>query len=169
MNLSTQIFPRRVNACKATLAMLFSHERYLEFALQHNLAVNIDAPDMRTRFDRGEYPPSTWADQAREAAALHAQQLKSGLWRSLVTSAVFFAAGITMAAALGKISPDLPISPGKCISMVGGFLAAWATLFELGGYAETFSGEAIHEIVRPVLFKGIFLPGLTIAALGQLS
>lgn len=54
------------------------------------------------------------------------------------------------------------------MSTGGGFLAAWATLFELDGYANTHSGEATHEVGRGVLFWVIFLPGLAFAALGQL-
>lgn len=160
--------PRTANARRAAAAILFSRERYLELAIEHNLAINIRAADMRALFDRGEYPKTGWEQEERNSAAAHAEQLVSGLRASFLTSLGFLLMGLLAAAALGKVAPSLPFSEAKILSTVGGFLAAWVTLFELGDYAETYSGEAIHEIVRPVLFKFIFLPGLAIAALGQL-
>ena len=68
---------------------------------------------------------------------------------------------------VGRVAPDRPIDIGKALSFVGGSLAAWATLFELGGYVETYGRNQLHELLHPVLFRVIFLPGLALAALGQ--
>jgi anti-sigma factor RsiW len=168
MKKDAPIVPCRAEARAASFAFLFARQRYLDLALQHNLAINIEAPDMRKMFERGDYPQPDWEGQARATAASHAGQLGSGLWTSLITAAIFLLAGLVAAAMFGELAPDLSFAPAKFISTVGGFLAAWATLFELGGYAETMNGEALHEVVRPVLFKAIFLPGLAIAAVGQL-
>lgn len=77
--------------------------------------------------------------------------------------------GVVIASVLGKVDPSLPVAHGKVLSTVGGMLAAWATLFELGGYVDdSFSGETLDELVRPMLFRAIFLPGLVVATIGQL-
>lgn len=160
--------PRVANAQRAAAAIVFARERYLAMAIEHNLAVNVRAADMRARFDRGEYPKPGWEQEAKASASAQAEQLISALRASFITSLVVLLLGLLVAAVLGKVSPSLPLSESKLLSTVGGFLAAWATLFELGGYVETYSGEAMHEVVRPVLFKSIFLSGIAIAALGQL-
>ena len=67
---------------------------------------------------------------------------------------------LVLAAVLGKVHPALPADWGEVMSILGGLLAAWATLFELGGYADTYSGKALHEVLRPIFFRSAFLPGL---------
>ena len=57
---------------------------------------------------------------------------------------------------------------GKVLGAAGGFLAAWATLFALGGFWRSWDGEALHELVHPKLFALLFLPGVFLAAIGQL-
>lgn len=162
------VLPRRSSPYVAAAAMVFARRYYLRLACQHNLAVVIQSPDMREKFDRGEYPPVEWAQETTETASEYAQEVTVGLRASFFSALLFLFVGLAAAVAFGKVSPDLPVSLSKCISTAGGFLAAWATLFELGGYAETYNGEALHEIARAVLFKFIFLPGLAVAALGQL-
>jgi hypothetical protein len=80
---------------------------------------------------------------------------------------VFVALALVVALLFGRVAPDRPIDWAKFLSLAGGVLAGWATLFELGGYVATFSGEQLHEVVHPVLFRALFLPGLLLAGLGQ--
>ena len=153
---------------RAALALFVRRERYLDLATEHEVAVNLEAPDIRAAYDQGKYPKPGWQLEARAHARAHAAQLVSGLRGALFTTTAFVAIGLLLGFAFGRVGLTLPIAEGKWLSTIGGFLAAWATLFELGGYAETYGGEALHEVVRPVLFTSIFLPGLAIAAVGQL-
>ena len=136
-------------------------------AVSHGMAINLEANDLRRAFDGGRYPEFGWEVEARRSADEHARALRAGLGSALAITVAFALAGVVLAAFLGKIHPALPPDWGKVMSLVGGLLAAWATLFELGGYAETFSGEALHEVLRPIFFRSAFLPGLVFATAGQ--
>lgn len=137
-------------------------------AVSHGMAVNLEATDLRQAFDEGRFPSAGWEIGARLSADAHAKELRGGMWSALTTTLAFAFAGTILAAALGKVHPGLPLDWGKTLSVVGGLLAAWATLFELGGFTETFSGEALHEKLRPMFFRAAFLPGLIFATAGQL-
>ena len=151
---------------RAALALFLRRDLYLDLATEHEIAVNLEAPDIRSAYDQGEYPKLGWQLEARAGARVNAVQLVSGVRGALFTTTVFVAIGLLLGFACGRVGLSLPIAEGKWLSTIGGFLVAWATLFELGGYAETYGGEALHDVVRPVLFKSIFLPGLAIAAVG---
>lgn len=137
-------------------------------AVAHGMAINLEANDLRKAFDEGRFPSAGWEIRARSDADAHAKELRSGMWSALTTTLAFAVAGLMLAAVLGKVHPALPLDWGKMLSVVGGLLAAWATLFELGGYAETYSGEALHEKLRSTFFRAAFLPGLIFATAGQL-
>jgi hypothetical protein len=153
---------------KALCCLLFSYERYLDLAVSHGMAINLKANDLRRAYDEGRFPKPGWEVEARVGADNHAKELKVGMRSAFTTTVAFAVAGLVLAAILGKVHPDLPVDWGKVMSVLGGLLAGWATLFELGGYAETFSGEALHETLRPVFFRSAFLPGLVLATAGQL-
>lgn len=158
----------RASSPKAFLCFLFRHETYLDMAVSHGLAINLEASDLRRAFDEGRFPSAGWEIEARLSADAHAKELGDGIWSALMTTLAFAIAGTILAAALGKVHPALPLDWGKILSVLGGLLAAWATLFELGGFTETFSGEALHEKLRPIFFRTVFLPGLIFATAGQL-
>lgn len=158
----------RARTSSAFFCLLFKYERYLEMAVSHGMAINLEAADLRRLFDQGRFPRVGWEVEARSNADAHAKELKAGLRSSLLTTLAFAAAGIALLLALGKIHPALPPDWGKAMSMLGGLLAAWATLYELGGYTATYSGEALHEKLRPTFFRAAFLPGLIFATAGQL-
>lgn len=160
-------FPR-ASSSKAFLCLLFSHDTYLDMAVSHCMAINLEANDLRLAFDEGSFPEAGWETAARLSAGAHAKELRAGMWSALMTTVAFAVTGLMLAAVLGKVHPALPLDWGKVLSVVGGLLAAWATLFELGGYTETYSGEALHEKLRPVFFRAAFLPGLIFATSGQL-
>lgn len=132
------------------------------------MAINLEARDLRLAFDAGKFPPAGWEAEARLNAAVHAQELRRGVFWALATTLAFAAAGLALAVISGKVHPALPWDWGKVLSVAGGLLAAWATLFELGGYSQTFSGELLHEQLRPFFFRAAFLPGLLLATAGQL-
>lgn len=158
----------RASKSKALLCLLFSHETYLDMAVSHVMAINLEASDLRQRFEEGSFPTPGWKAKARLSADAHAKELRGGMWSALKATMAFAMAGLMLAALLGKVHPALTLDWGKALSVVGGLLAAWATLFELGGYTETNSGEALHEKLRPMFFRAAFLPGLIFATAGQL-
>lgn len=167
MENATQLTPTQLSPLKAACLLLFRLEDYVRAAVAHSLAVSLKKPDLLHAFRAGTFPRADWEPEARANLRQWGLEVRSGLVRSCGVTLICIALGLCVALAVGSLDRNLPISWTKVFSVIGGGLAAWATLFELGGYAETYSGEAAHEIARPALFKIIFLPGLTIAALGQ--
>lgn len=137
-------------------------------SVEHEMAVNLSSRDLQQSYERGTFPHAGWETEARVAADKHGKDLKRAMRSAMVTTVAFLAVGLALSVLSGKVHPDLPRDWGKILSVAGGFLAAWATLFELGGYDETINGEALHELVRPVFFRAAFLPGLALATAGQL-
>jgi len=167
MNAPIQRKFSRANTSDALLALLFERERYLLLAAEHEIAVSLDSRDFRAAYERGEYPKPGWEHDAAARASEHARHLTCGLRRALFATLSFALAGLVLAAAFGKVEPSLPLSAGKVLSVFGALLAAWATLFELGGYAATYMGQALHELLHPKFFRVLFLPGVAIASRGQ--
>ena len=137
-------------------------------AVSHDMALNLEASDLRKVFDEGRFPNPRWEKETRSAVDQRAQELKNGMLSALITTFILAAIGLSLTAIFGKVHPALPLDWGKILSVFGGLLAACATLFELGGYTRTFGGESLHENLRPVFFRAVFLPGLVIATAGQL-
>lgn len=158
----------RASPWQAILPLLLNRERYLHIAAEHAIAVSLQSADYRASYEKGEYPKPGWEFAALERAKLHMQALFRGLRQSLFLTLAFASIGLVVAFAFGRVDPFLPLSVGKAVSIVGALFAAWATLFELGGYVRTWDGESLHELLHPVLFKIMFLFGLCAATIGQL-
>ena len=148
--------------------LFFDRDQYLRIAAEHEVAVSLGSNDYRSSYEKGEYPIPGWESAAVDRARSHMHGLFRGLRQSFALTLAFATAGTVAAVAFGKVDPSWPFAAGKVLSLVGALLAAWATVFELGGYVHTFDGEALHELLHPALFKAMFLPGLAIATVGQL-
>jgi len=168
MNSEAVVVPKLASPWRSAIALVFQICTYVDTGLAHELAVNLKAKDLAAAHERGEFPKQGWQTEARERICEQATHLRSGLLGSFLVTLAFLATGLALAVVAGKVSPEFPIAIAKLLGVIGGGLAAWATLFALGGYAETYGGEALHEVVHPVLFKCIFLPGVAMAVVGQL-
>lgn len=157
----------RVSPWRALGALFLDRERFVRLARDHALALCIEKSQFRDTIANGGFPNAVWETETKNNLAIASNQLVRSFCRSLLLTIVFFAGAIGAAMLLGRISLDQPLDIGKALSFVGAFLAGWATLFELGGYVVTYSGNQLHELLHPVLFRIVFLPGLAIAALGQ--
>jgi len=132
------------------------------------MARNLTAADLAASYKAGTFPPPGWEQVARADARQGMEEIRTALWRAFatVTFTTFLAVALLWVA--GNVSSNLPVAWGKVLSVAGGFLAAWATLFALGGFWRSWDGEALHELVHPKLFALLFLPGTFLAAIGQL-
>lgn len=164
---SGRIF-ERVSPYRAILPLLFFHEHYLQLAIQHNMAINLESRGTLEAFQEGAYPKEGWEPEALAKAKDAAAHVRRGIWSSFLLVAAIAVLAVVLAHCLGKLSHDLPLSWPKLLGMFGGFLTVWATLMELGGFIKTYSGEALHELVHPALFKVLFLPGSLVAMVGLL-
>jgi hypothetical protein len=152
---------------KALFALLFKYRRYIDMAVRHDMAVNLETSDLRERFLAGTFPSPDWERDAYARASKRAGDLKRAMASSAKATLTFAMLGILIAVIGGSIHPRLDPDWGKVLSLTGGLLAGWATLFELGGYAETWKQQSLHELLRPVIFRAAFLPGLLFAVAGQ--
>lgn len=106
------------------------HEKYLDMAVSHGMAINLEAGDLRRAYDEGRFPGAGWAVDARLSADAHAKELKRGMRSALLTTLGFAAAGFVLAAIFGRVDPALPPDWGKIFSVFGGLLVSVVTKFD---------------------------------------
>lgn len=157
----------RVTPWRALFPMLFARERYLDLAVHHAVALCSTNAQYQQSYAAGVFPSPQWIAETRSDLAAHATVVVRCFWSSLFVTCALVAVALLVALLLGRVAPDRPLDIGKFLSLLGGSLAGWATLFELGGNVATFSGKQLHEETHPVLFRVVFLLGVAIAAIGQ--
>jgi hypothetical protein len=153
---------KRANVPLAAVYLFFARKRYLELAIYHGMAINLEAPDLRASYEKGMFPKKGWeisflADVSADAVRLQ---------KSMVSSFLLISVGAFLAAAFGLLSGNLnfqlPLNPVNALAFAGTFLVGWATLMELGGGLHTWKGESLHELLHPFLFKILFIPGVAL-------
>lgn len=132
------------------------------------MAINLEVPDLAALYQAGTFPKPDWEQEATQYARQGMDEIRSALASSFATIAGITLVSVLALSIFGGISLNLPVSWAKVLSASGAFLAAWATLFALGGIWRSWDGVALHELVHPNLFKLLFLPGTFLAMLGQL-
>ncbi|WP_430229982.1 hypothetical protein [Nitrosomonas communis] len=158
----------RVSPYRALIPFLFAHERYLELAIRHNMAINLESRDILKAFQEGTYLKDGWEEELLERAKEAAAGVRRGIWSSFLMMAIALVVAIAIGYHFGKVSPELPLSWPKVFGLLGGFLTAWATLMELGGLMKTYSGETLHELIHPAFFRVLFIPGTLAVMVGLL-
>jgi hypothetical protein len=59
---------KRAPLWTALVVLLFDEEKYLDFAVSHGMAVNLEARDLAEKFRAGTFPPPGWEEAARHDA-----------------------------------------------------------------------------------------------------
>ena len=153
---------QRAKVPLAALYFIFARKRFLQLAVWHGMAINLEAPDLRAHFEKGDYPKKGWEIAELQDAAADAKRIQ----KSLVSSFLLIALGAAFAVAIGLLGGSLEIERSlnavNVLAFAGTFLVAWATLMELGGALQTWSGESLPEQIHPFLFKVIFVPGVAL-------
>ncbi len=160
--------PRRASDWRATWLLVFNFSAYVDLGPPDILSANIDAPDLGKRYAAGIWPkPEAWLDwrvQTEEQGRL----VRRYLFRAFLLSVFLLGVALAVLAASGAISPQLPASWSKVLTIVGGFLASWSTIFALGRPEPTWSGKSLAERVPSKLFLVIFSPGALLSFIGAL-
>ena len=146
----------------------FNKQKYLDLAVSHGMAINLEAPDLAKKFHDGTFPPPGWEKRDRADASNGRSDLLRALRHSLYAMSIVTALALTVLWVAGKVNFDFPIAWPKVFGGTGTFLIGWSALFELGEYWKSWDGIALHELVRPKLFMVLFLPGVLLATIGQL-
>jgi hypothetical protein len=160
--------PRLTSSSKGLLSLLAGRERYLNVAVEHGLAVDLEKKQFKDAFTAGTYPSSVQLGSTRAYCSLGIEQVIKDLGHALLWTVGALAIGLIVAALCGSISFTLPPSPSKIFSCIGGVLAAWSTLYELGGSMVTYSGRSLHEMLHKFIFKLLFIPGVVLSFIGAL-
>ncbi len=157
---------KRANTYKAVFLFFFSRKKYIALAINHSMAINLEAQDILNKYKEGTYPVVGWENEAIKSAEEAAKQVSKGLWGAF--GSILMAAIIALAVDyyLGSINPFLSINYSLFSTFIGTFLASWATLMELGGGFATWSGKALHELIHPAMFKLLFVPGVCLLFIG---
>ena len=135
-------------------------------AIVHNMAIKLEASDLRARYEKGEYPKAHWEIEAKKDAEEDANDIQFKLITSFSLVLLGAIIAVTVAYLSGNINSSYPLNVAKCLTFIGSFLASWATLMELGGALATWKGEALHEKIHPVLFQLLFVPGVCLVLTG---
>ncbi len=144
---------KRANTWLALFLFIFSTKRYLKLAVNHYIAINLEADDLRKKYEEGGYPDEAKIEkQARSSI----YKLRSSLTKSLLAVLITLNCALLFGFILGKVNPFEWI---KIMEIFAALLLMWSTLFELGWGLRTWKGQALHELVHSLLFKIIFLTG----------
>jgi hypothetical protein len=158
----------KANVYKAVFLFLFARERYIDMAARHVVAANLAAPDQKRRIDDGEIDLNVWMKMFADQSTVAANDLDKGLWVSFLSIAIVALLSIGLAFAYGSVDPSLDFNWTRVITFIGTFLASWATLMELGGSFRSWDGDALHELIHPLMFKILFVPGACLIFIGQI-
>ena len=158
---------KRTTPWRALGPLFFARARYIEMAVSHALALCLEKQQFRESYGRGVFPSQAWEAETRTNLGPYGSKLARSFGWSFLLTAAFFVAALAVALLLGRVALDRPLDIGKSLSLLGAFLAGGARLCGVGGYGETFSGEQLHELLHPLLFRIVFLPGLALAVIGQ--
>lgn len=123
--------------------LLHRDEQYLKLASNHFVAINLEAPDLAAKHRAGLFPPAEWEVGAVADSRKGLEEIRSALVSAFAKLVGIMVFAVFVLWFFGKISPEFPWAYSKVLSLVGGFLAAWATVFELGGSGA--AGKATHS------------------------
>ncbi|MDX9765809.1 MAG: hypothetical protein RBT51_00550 [Ectothiorhodospiraceae bacterium] len=151
------------------LAFLLSTKHFIEMSVENDMARNVLIEK------QNETSRAMTADQLeameQQFIAGHSEVINN--IKSVFLSSLFYvlaasSISILIAAILGHVNANFPINKTKILSLLGSSLIAWATLMKLGGNFSTWNGEAFPQIVQTVIFKSIFIPGVSFVLLSIL-
>ncbi|MDP1637358.1 MAG: hypothetical protein Q8K74_12345 [Candidatus Nitrotoga sp.] len=132
-------------------------------AVLHGMACNLEADDQRKRADERGLPLlKQWEETYRSDYAKMTEEINTALWSAFWTIVVVIALSIGVAASIDRVGLLLPLDPVRTVTFIGSALVAWATLMELGGDFPVWDGKAFPQLAHGVIFKVIFLSGVSL-------
>jgi len=158
---------RRQSPYLGAILLLVSKKAFLEMAVNHGMAINLESPDQRRHAEaRGGELIAEWENSYRSGYSEMVAEIRGALWGSFAAIAFLSLTAIAIGLFNGSVSASLSYDLPKALTFVGTALVAWATLMELGGSFMVWDGPAYPQIAHKVLFKSIFLPGIALLLVG---
>ena len=138
-----------------------SKSKFLNMAVAHGMACNLEADDQRKRADDGGFDVlKRWEETYRSDYTKMTTEINAALWSAFWTIVVVVVIAIGVAANLDRIGLLLPLDPVRAVTFIGSALVVWATLMELAGDFPVWDGKAFPQLAHTVIFKVIFLSGI---------
>ena len=157
------------NGLLALLMLYLSHKKYLNMALEHSLALELNASENnKILFQRGLYPPPHMLPEIRMSLIHRGDELKK-LVKSALTWSVFISIiSLGIAYIAGAISTDLPIDRKKTFFAIGYAVLVIATMTSLLKGPESFDGNTLAEIAYLKLKTHLYALALILGFIGVL-
>jgi hypothetical protein len=153
---------RKANLFLGLLAFMVWKEKYLEMAVNHNMAINLEASDLKKQFEAGKFPPPNWNKEYLSNAQMQYKVLSKSIYGSFFIAVLVFTL-VFLAFIMGLIGSNIELSNLKTITfIVGVFIAFWGALVPLNpveeSYCKTTLPENLHSfIVKILLVFGVIL------------
>ena len=151
----------RQNPYLGACVFFVSKSKFIDMAVAHGMACNLEADDQRKRADEGGSAVlKKWEETYRSDYSEMTTEINAALWSAFWTIVVVVAFSIGVAAELNRLALSLPLDPVRAVTFIGSALVAWATLMELAGDFPVWDGKAFPQLAHTVIFKVIFLSGI---------
>lgn len=149
----------KANTLTAIFCYVFNRTCYLSMAVSHNMAVNLEASDLKKLHDEGKYPTDEKLKETKKNADKSAALLQKKILQSLGWTVLILVVTIAIGYVTKAIHPSLPFNVKYVLSVMGALLLLWGSLLTLGPELKTYKGKALHEVVHSVLKKSLLIMG----------
>lgn len=159
----------RQNPYLGACVFFVSKKKFVDMAVLHGMACNLEADDQRKRADESGLPLlRLWEETYRSGYGDMTREISAALWSAFWATVVVATLSIGIAAHLDRVSLALPLDSPRAVTFIGSALVAWATLMELGGDFSVWDGKAFPQLTHTILFKAIFLSGILLVLISVL-
>jgi hypothetical protein len=151
----------RQNPYRGAYVFFVSKSKFIDMAVAHGMACNLEADDQRTRAaEGGSAVLKQWEKTYRSDYTEMTIVINAALWSAFWIIVIVVALAIGVAANLDRLGLSLPLDPVRAVTFIGSALVAWATLMELAGDFPVWDDKAFPQLAHTVIFKIIFLSGI---------
>jgi hypothetical protein len=150
------------------LALIFWKDKYLEMAVNHDMAVNLKASDIKAAFEAGSYPKQSWREEALLSEQRHYRQLSKSFYGSFLKTTALAVMVIAASYFIGLVGLEMALSSSKAFAYLGIFLASWGAFIQFSPVYESYCKETLHENIHALMAIIFFVLGAVTAFLGAL-
>ncbi|WP_157487478.1 hypothetical protein [Desulfosarcina sp. BuS5] len=106
--MNSSISYKRANIWLATFLFIFKFSKYQRIAANHNIAINLEAPDLKRNYQKGTYKPKVRDFLINAVDSANA--LRLALLKSFLAVAITLCAALLIAFWQGSVNASLPLS-----------------------------------------------------------
>lgn len=130
-------------------SLFFRERRYVQLALQRDLWINLQARDLRAKYETGEFDP----DVDREGNAAAHKQLRRNLLSSIAGSALLATGCTVISLCIASYLKIPPVSAAKSVGLAAGAVGLWAGLIQLSTKGRSWTDVRLDEVLVGAIVK----------------